>query len=49
MKKIKNTLGVEVNYQDFNLVVDPNPPLEDYGWTKEDVRRMLYIEELVGR
>lgn len=45
MKKIKNTLGVEVNYQDFNLVVDPNNPFENYGWTKEDVEEMLYIEE----
>ena len=45
MKKVKNILGVEVNNQDFNLVVDPNASLEDYGWTKEDVKNMLYIEE----
>lgn len=45
MKRIRKTLGVDVNYQDFNLVVDPNNPFEDYGWSEEYIKDMLWIEE----
>ena len=38
------TAGAEVNYQNFNLVVDPNNPFEDYGWSEDDIKEMLYIE-----
>lgn len=44
MKRIRKTLGAEVNYQHFNLVVDPDNPFEDYGWSEDDIRYMLYIE-----
>ena len=45
MKRIRKTLGAEVNYQQFNLVVDPDNPFEDYGWSEEDIEDMLWIEE----
>lgn len=45
MKRIRKTLGAEVNYQYFNLVVDPDNPFEDYGWSEDDIQDMLWIEE----
>lgn len=47
MKRIRKTLGAEVNFQHFNLVVDPDNPFEDYGWSEDDIKNMLYIEEFV--
>lgn len=44
MKKIRKTLGAEVNYEPFNLVVDPDNPFEDYGWSEEYIQDMLYVE-----
>lgn len=33
-----------VNKEKFILVTDPNASYEDYGWTKEYVENLLYIE-----
>lgn len=33
-----------VNKQKFILVTNPNASFEDYGWTKEYVEHLLYIE-----
>lgn len=37
-------LDANVNKQKFILVTNPNASFEDYGWTKEYVENLLYIE-----
>ena len=37
-------LDTNVNKQKFILVTNPDASFEDYGWTKEYVETLLYIE-----
>ena len=37
-------LDTDVNKQKFILVTNPDASFEDYGWTKEYVETLLYIE-----
>lgn len=43
-ENVKRELGSDVNRRKFVLVTNPNAKFEDYGWTKEFVEDMLYIE-----
>lgn len=39
-----NTQQPIINRQKFNLVAEADPSWEDYGWTREFLEEMLYVE-----